>query len=511
MGVVYRATDTLLDRDIAIKMMVPQADDGTQQEIAARFLVEAKAAARIQSRHVAQVLQLGETPEGEVFIAMELLVGASLSKVLQKEGKLDPMRAVRIGRQIAKGMSAAHALGVVHRDLKPANVMLVTADGENEVVKILDFGVAKLTRDSDAKALTQTGALLGTLPFMAPEQILGKAVDARTDVYSLGVVLYRMLAGAPLYDAESLSDIVRHQVSTPAPAFHERAPDAVIPPSVESVVMRCLEKDPAARFQTMSDLEVALGRALMDATDTSSATVIRSKPRPEETLPTGTKLGDVIHPEGAISVSMKSEAGLVARPATSPVSPTVSMTPRKSGSGPAPAAPGSTMEAPPVTGPSLAVTQPQMLAVPPMTNPGARSRAAFVGLAAGLGIVVVGVLAVVLAVVLNQPAAIVEKPAVVEEKPPVVEEKPPVVEEKPPVVEERPPGVEEKPPVVVEEKPPVVEEKPPVVEEIVEEKPVKKKPVEKKPVEKKPVEKKPVEKKPAEPGFRRVLTKDGTP
>ena len=232
------------------------------EEAQARFLREARAAARIQSRHVASVMQFGQDvdDEGETiaYIVMEFLKGRPLNKVVGKSGPMPPSKLVRYGVQIAKGMAAAHDLGIIHRDLKPANVMLIEEEGDPDFVKILDFGVAKLTHDQQTHGLTQTGALLGTLPFMAPEQISGTAVDARTDIYSLGIILYRMFTGVTLWDADSLSDIVRHQLISRPPAMSERVSNALFTTAHDEVVLRCLEKDPAARFQTMRELAQAL-------------------------------------------------------------------------------------------------------------------------------------------------------------------------------------------------------------------------------------------------------------
>jgi serine/threonine-protein kinase len=265
MGVVYRARDTVLDRPVAIKMMHPadRLGEGVNlEEAQARFLREARAAARIQSRHVASVMQFGQDvdDEGETiaYIVMEFLKGRPLNKVVGKSGPMPPSRVVHIGVQIAKGMAAAHDLGIIHRDLKPANVMLIEEEGDPDFVKILDFGVAKLTHDQQTHGLTQTGALLGTLPFMAPEQISGTNVDARTDIYSLGIILYRMFTGVTLWDADSLSDIVRHQLMSRPPAMSERISNALFTTAHDEVVLRCLEKDPAARFQTMRELAQAL-------------------------------------------------------------------------------------------------------------------------------------------------------------------------------------------------------------------------------------------------------------
>ena len=278
MGVVYRAIDTVLDRPVAIKMMLgldALGDDANVAEIRERFLREARAAARIKSRFVAQVIQLGTTDDGEVFIVMELLAGKALSKVMSHSqragGPMAPERVVHIVRQICRGMQAAHDLGVIHRDLKPANIMLVDEDGDPDTAKILDFGVAKLTNDEQTRGLTQAGALLGTLPFMSPEQLSAGTIDARSDIYALGVVLYRMFTGVSVWEVESLSDIVRHQLTARPPSMFERVTNPRFPAAIDSVVLRCLEKSPEHRWQSMRELADALDSAMRDVPDVLTA------------------------------------------------------------------------------------------------------------------------------------------------------------------------------------------------------------------------------------------------
>ena len=274
MGMVWRAHDAALERDVAIKMILPPGDPTHAREVAVRFLVEAKAAAAIKSRHVAQVLQLGTTDEGEVYIVMELLEGSTLLTLLLRERTLPAPRAVRIACQIARGLEAAHALGIVHRDLKPANVMLVRADGEDEVVKVLDFGVAKRTRSAD-EALTEKGGLYGTLHFMAPEQIAGLPVDARSDVYSLGVLLYRMLAGRVPNDSDNMAELARMIVDVPA-----RSLGGGFSPALDAVVLRALAKRPDDRFPTMAAFEAALAGLDLAAHTTARWAVDPAPPRP---------------------------------------------------------------------------------------------------------------------------------------------------------------------------------------------------------------------------------------
>lgn len=275
MGVVYRALDTRLERSVAIKMMfAPEllGDGVNAAEAQERFLREARAAARIKSRFVAQVLQLGTSEQGEPYIVMEMLRGVSLSRLLAKVGRLPPERVVLLGRQVCRGMQAAHDLGIVHRDLKPANVMIVEEEGE-ELAKVLDFGVAKMTTDRRSHGLTQTGAVVGTLAFMSPEQLAAEPVDHRTDIYALGMMLYRMFTGANVWEAESLSDIVRHQMNSRAPTMLERVTDASITPALDRVVLRCLEKQPGARWSSMSELGDALEAALRSRRDGSKPRV----------------------------------------------------------------------------------------------------------------------------------------------------------------------------------------------------------------------------------------------
>jgi serine/threonine protein kinase len=279
MGVVWRAFDTQLERSVAIKMMhnAEMLGDVDVTEIQERFLREARAAGKIKNRHVAQVLQLGRSDEGEAYIVLELLEGVALNKELHRVGRFPVTRALHIGKQICRAMAAAHAMGIIHRDLKPANVMLVHEEGDDDFVKVLDFGIAKI---SDGRnGLTQTGALLGTLPFMAPEQISGKDIDQRADIYSLGILLYRMFTGTPVFDAENLSDVVRQQLVVPPQSMIERLGPAIpITPVLDAVVLRCLEKDRNRRFSTMNEVLDAL--VLAATTPLAPASAVAPTPAP---------------------------------------------------------------------------------------------------------------------------------------------------------------------------------------------------------------------------------------
>lgn len=263
MGVVYRAVDDTLGRTVAIKMirsaLLGKGDE--EEETVARFLREARSAAQIRSNHVAHVLQFGQTDSGDLFLVLEYLDGITLADLLRREKRLSVERAVRITRQICRGMEAAHQLGIVHRDLKPSNVMLVNQDGDPEFAKILDFGVAKVVGERES-GVTRAGMLVGTYTCMAPEQVTNETIDARTDVYALAVMLFRLLTGKPLFEGHDVTAVLFHHVHTAAPAPSKVAPEARIPPALDAVVLRALEKDPARRPRSMADFDRMLGLTL---------------------------------------------------------------------------------------------------------------------------------------------------------------------------------------------------------------------------------------------------------
>ncbi len=265
MGVVYRALDLTMKRLVAVKLV--RSEDGVEldEELVGRFLREARNTARVQHEHIVEVFDVGRSQAGDLFFVMELLEGESLSARLRRVGRLSPEETVYIGRQICSALHVAHVAGIIHRDLKPANVMLVPRAGMSDFVKVLDFGVAKSYSPDQQTQLTHTGMLVGTVDYMAPEQILGRQVDGRTDVYALGVVLYRMLSGAqPFRDGGVPALIHAHLNQTPA-SICTLTRD--VPAALDAVVLRCLAKRPEQRFATMADL----GNALEAALEPSSA------------------------------------------------------------------------------------------------------------------------------------------------------------------------------------------------------------------------------------------------
>lgn len=263
MGVVYRATDLTMQRAVAVKLIRGVDGVALDEEVAGRFLREAKNTARIQHENIIEVYDLGRSDQGDMFFVMELLEGESLSTKLRRDGKLTPAVSVHIARQMCAALHVAHSAGIIHRDLKPANVMLIRRAGQDDYVKVLDFGVAKSYTPDQQTQLTHTGMLVGTVEYMAPEQIMGRKVDGRTDIYALGVVLYRMLTGkAPFRDGGVPALIHAHLNVFPKP-MTETAPE--IPGALDRVVLRCLAKQPERRYESMEELSRALVGAIEPA------------------------------------------------------------------------------------------------------------------------------------------------------------------------------------------------------------------------------------------------------
>jgi serine/threonine-protein kinase len=266
MGRVYKAVQAPLNRIVAVKVLNPAYANGQDPEFRKRFFLEASLTSRLRHPNTITVIDYGQTPDGIFFIAMEYLEGQTLSQVLTKSGPLTWMRAFHVAQQVCRSLREAHKLGVIHRDLKPANVMLLTEDQELELVKVLDFGLVKSFTPEAQRAsnpeVTGGGMFLGSPQYMAPEQARNRA-DHRSDIYSLGATLYHAMIGRPPFWAKDSIDVIFKHVNEPPPAFQSVRPDIEVPAEVEAVVMRCLEKNPAQRFQSMDELLDGMRRASM--------------------------------------------------------------------------------------------------------------------------------------------------------------------------------------------------------------------------------------------------------
>jgi serine/threonine-protein kinase len=271
MGTVYLGQHTLLGRRAAIKVLLPELS--ARQDIVNRFFNEARAVTTISDPGIVQVFDFGYHTDGSAFIVMELLEGEPLDRRLARLHKLPVAEALRLCRQLASSLAAAHAQHIIHRDLKPENIYLVR-DGEvasGERSKILDFGIAKLSDDHPGKVKTHTGALMGTPIYMSPEQCRGLAeLDHRSDIYALGCVLFHLITGRPPFEGEGMGDILASHIREAAPAPSSIAPE--ISPSVDALVLRCLAKAPAERYQTMVELAAAIGQILPYVTSPESPT-----------------------------------------------------------------------------------------------------------------------------------------------------------------------------------------------------------------------------------------------
>ncbi len=248
MSEVYLARDRHLDRPVALKVLTSALS--RDPSFVERFRREAQAAANLSHPNIVAVYDWGQE-EGTYFIVMEYIDGHSLRDVLRAQTTIEASRAAGIGAEVANGLSFAHKAGVVHRDVKPGNV-LIESSGQ---VKVTDFGVA---RADASEALTQTGSVMGTATYFSPEQAQGLVVDGRSDVYSLGVVLYEMVCGTPPFSGENPVSVAYQHVREPVPSLRERRPD--VPAGLEQIIMTALEKDPNRRYQSADDLRADLLR-----------------------------------------------------------------------------------------------------------------------------------------------------------------------------------------------------------------------------------------------------------
>jgi serine/threonine-protein kinase len=261
MGSVYRARQTTLHRDVAIKILHPELADN--RDAVRRFKREARVSTALDHPNVVRVFLFGQLPDGSLYIVMEFLRGRSLLELIQRDGALPVHRALHIITQICDGVGEAHAQGVVHRDLKPENIVLVSKSRDPDCVKVLDFGIARVLWGDDQTQATQSGLVFGTARYISPEGAAGEATDARSDVYSLGILTYQLLCGETPFDAPSpVAMLMKHiHAHPPHLLTHERARH--VPEPIADVVMRALSKNPEGRY----DDAHAFGDALRAAAE----------------------------------------------------------------------------------------------------------------------------------------------------------------------------------------------------------------------------------------------------
>jgi serine/threonine-protein kinase len=252
MGTVYEAEHTYIKKRVALKLLRPEIT--SNQDALARFQREALAASTIGHANIVSIDDFGRLSDGQVYLTMEYLDGLPLDEVID-EGAMALDLLLEVAIQVCHGLAAAHAKGIVHRDMKPENIFLVE-DGAK--AKILDFGIAKVLRADSSASLTKTGTVFGTPNYMAPEQALGRKVDHRADIYSMGVILYQMATGLLPFRADSFVGILTQHVTEPPLPPSSVAPEREVPEALERLIMRAMAKDPEERCQDMGEMVAAL-------------------------------------------------------------------------------------------------------------------------------------------------------------------------------------------------------------------------------------------------------------
>jgi serine/threonine protein kinase len=325
-GAVYRGVQLATGRKVALKLLHPEMTK--DDNLVARFRREGMVLCNLRDAHTITTYDFDQTPDGTLYIAMELLEGKSLHQIFHEEAPLDWKRVFKILTEMCSSLAEAHAQGIVHRDLKPENIYLETRPGNPEFVKILDFGIAKVMRgdtiDPQSPQLTATGQTLGTLEYMSPEQLMGKPLDGRSDVYALGVLAYEMITGRlPFPEAKGPAGLITAQLKqTPIPPSQASA-KATLPKAADRAILKCLEKDKNNRYPDVSALAVALQEVInTPASELQSQPGNRSASASLDMLET--RRGDLPNmpppPLPAPGMPAERSAGLAPMPPQSPVS-----------------------------------------------------------------------------------------------------------------------------------------------------------------------------------------------
>ncbi|MGM0557629.1 MAG: serine/threonine protein kinase [Myxococcota bacterium] len=293
MGAVYQALQRNMERRVALKL-IPQGDP----KAAARFKREALTVSKLQHPNTVTVFDYGQTDDGMLFLAMEMLSGRTLGDVIEHEAPLDPKRAVHIASQVCRSLTEAHAAGIVHRDIKPENIFLIEVDEDSDFVKVLDFGIAKSLQAEDEVTLTGEGRIIGTPRYMSPEQILAESVDRRSDIYSLACIVFEMLCGTPPFDDASTTKLMISHAKEPPPPLAERLTEGAlsrIPGQLEQVVRRALSKSPSERQSQIEAFRQELERAVekLESNPIPPGTGMRESPEVAKRQPESSDLLDM--------------------------------------------------------------------------------------------------------------------------------------------------------------------------------------------------------------------------
>ena len=256
MGVVFLAEHPVIGKKVAMKAIHPELSRNA--EVISRFMTEAKSVNQIGNEHIVDISDFGTTTDGEFYFVMEYLQGQAMAERLKQMTRLPAAQALNIAAQVADALSASHQHGIIHRDLKPENIYLVTRGGNRDFVKVLDFGLAKLTQTEEKVShKTRTGSVMGTPFYMSPEQCEGKAsIDQRADIYSLGVILFEMLTGKVPFGGEGYGEIIVKHITVPPPSARELAQE--LSPALDLILYRAMAKNRDQRFQTMADFQAAM-------------------------------------------------------------------------------------------------------------------------------------------------------------------------------------------------------------------------------------------------------------